>query len=42
MYKRVPRNKAGRKHLDDPIIEIVPLYRYEQEHFIHDLPVSPI
>jgi len=39
MYKRVPRNKAAhRKHLDDPIIEIVPLYRYEQEHFIHDLP----
>lgn len=39
LYKRVPRNKAAhRKHLDDPIIEIVPLYRYEQEHFIHDLP----
>jgi len=39
MYKRVPRNKAAhRKHLDDPIIEIVPLYRYEQEHYIHDLP----
>jgi len=43
MYKRVPRNKAAhRKHLDDPIIEIVPLYRYEQEHYIHDLPVSSI
>jgi len=39
MYKRVPRNKAPhRKHLDDPIIEIVPLYRYDQEHYIHDLP----
>jgi len=39
MYKRVPRNKAAhRKHLDDPIIEIIPLYRNEQEHFINDLP----
>lgn len=39
MYKRVPRNKAAhRKHLDDPIIEIIPLYRYDQEHFIHNLP----
>ena len=39
MYKRVPRNKpAHMKHLDDPIIEYIHLYRIDQEHFLSNLP----
>merc|ERR1711941_235725 len=39
MYKRVPRNKpAHMKHLDDPIIEYIHLYRPDQEHFLSNLP----
>ena len=41
MYKRVPRNKPAKmKHLDDPVIEYIHLYRVDQEHFLTNLPMG--
>ena len=39
MYERVPRNKpALQQHLTDPVIEYIPLYRGNQEHYLHRYP----
>ena len=41
MYERVPLSKpALPQHLDDPVIEYVPMYRDEQEHRLYNLPVG--
>jgi len=41
MYERVPLSKAAiPQHLNDPVIEYVPIYRREQEHRLYNLPVG--
>lgn len=41
MYERVPRNKpALQRHLDDPVIEYVHVYRLDQEHYLTNLPMG--
>jgi len=41
MYERVPRNRpAMMQHLDDPVIEYVPLHWPAQHHRLQDLPMG--
>jgi len=41
MYERVPRKKSPLlQHLDDPVIEYLPLYRPVQEHELSELPMG--
>jgi len=41
MYERVPRNRPPmQQHLDDPVIEYVPLYWPAQHYRLKDLPMG--
>jgi len=41
MYERVPRNRPPlMQHLDDPVIEYIPVQRPAQQHYLYDLPMG--
>lgn len=41
LYERVPRNKPPHmRHLDDPVIEYIPIYKPSQEYGLDNLPMG--